>query len=85
MTDRVLERAGWSCRWIKRRAAATGLPPSTCCQTFRATRYHGVPFERGDARAHAADRGGHALPKTTKLYDRTADTVTVDEIECIVI
>ena len=27
----------------------------------------------------------HASPKTTKLYDRTADTVTVDEIERIVI
>ena len=28
---------------------------------------------------------GHASPKTTKLYDRTADTVTVDEPERIVI
>ena len=28
---------------------------------------------------------GHASPKTTKLYGRTADTVTVDEIERIVI
>ena len=28
---------------------------------------------------------GHASPKTTKLYDRTADTVTVDEIERIVL
>ena len=28
---------------------------------------------------------GNASPKTTKLYDRTADTVTVDEIERIVI
>ena len=27
----------------------------------------------------------HASPKTTKLYDRTADTVTVDEIERIMI
>ena len=27
----------------------------------------------------------HTSPKTTKLYDRTADTVTVDEIERIVI
>ena len=28
---------------------------------------------------------GHASAKTTKLYDRTADTITVDEIERIVI
>ena len=37
----------------------------------------------------AADQGstiaGHAPPKTTRLYDRTADTVTVDEIERILI
>ena len=34
---------------------------------------------------HAQQIAGHASPKTTKLYDRTADTVTVDEIERIVI
>ena len=28
---------------------------------------------------------GHASPKTTKLYDRTADRITLDEIERIVI
>ena len=28
---------------------------------------------------------GHASPKTTKLDDRTADAITVDEIERIVI
>ena len=35
--------------------------------------------------AHPANRGRHASPKTTKLYDPMADTVTVDEIERIVI
>ena len=34
---------------------------------------------------HAQQIAGHASPKTTKLYDRTADTITVDEIEHIVI
>ena len=38
----------------------------------------------GGRRAPALARG-HASPKTTKLYDRTAATVTVDEIERIVI
>ena len=28
---------------------------------------------------------GHASPKTTKLSDRTADTISLDEIERIVI
>ena len=45
---------------------------------------HGVSVEWGDARTRAADRRAR-LPKTTKLYDRTADTITVDEIERIVI
>ena len=34
---------------------------------------------------HAQQIAGHRSPKTTKLYDRTADTVTVGEIERIVI
>ena len=37
--------------------AAAGLPPSTCCHTFRATGDHGVAVDRGDSRARAADRG----------------------------
>ena len=39
----------------------------------------------GGTLEHAQQIAGHASPKTTKLYDRTADTVTVDEIERIVI
>ena len=34
---------------------------------------------------HAQQIAGHASPRTTKLYDRTADTVTLEEIERIVI
>ena len=56
LTGRALERRV-ALAMIKRRAAAAGLPPSTCCHTFRATGDHGVLVERGDARARAADRG----------------------------
>ena len=45
---------------------------------------HGVSVKRGDPRARSADRRAR-VAKTTKLYDRTADTVTADEIERIVI
>ena len=69
---------------IKRRAAAAGLPPSTCCHTFRATGITAY-LSNGGTLEHAQQIAGHASPKTTKLYDRTADTVTVDEIERIVI
>ena len=69
---------------IKRRSAVADLPPSTCCHTFPGDGDHGVLFERG-TREQAQQIAGHASPKTTKLYDRTADTLTVDEIERIVL
>ena len=69
---------------IKRRAAAADLPPSTCCHTFRATGITAY-LSNGGTLEHAQRIAGHASPKTTKLYDRTADTITVDEIERIVI
>ena len=69
---------------IKRRAAEADLPPSTCCHTFRATGITAY-LSNGGTLEHAQQIAGHASPKTTKLYDRTADTITVDEIERIVI
>ena len=69
---------------IKRRAAAADLPPSTCCHTFRATGITAY-LSNGGTLEHAQRIAAHASPKTTKLYDRTADTITVDEIERIVI
>ena len=69
---------------IKRRAAAAGLPASTCCHTFRATGITAY-LSNGGTLKHAQQIAGHASPRTTKLYDRTADTVTLDEIERIVI
>ena len=69
---------------IKRRAAAADLPPSTCCHTFRATGIT-ASLSNGGTLEHAQQIAGHASPKTTKLYDRPADTITVDEIERIVI
>ena len=69
---------------IKRRAATADLPPSTCCHTFRATGITAY-LSNGGTLEHAQQIAGHASPKTTKLYDRTADTITVDEIEHIVI
>ena len=83
LTGRALERR-LVLAMIKRRAAAAGLPPSTCCHTFRATGITEYP-SNGGTLERAQQIAGHASPKTTKLYDRTADTVTVDEIERILI
>ena len=69
---------------IKRRAAPAGLPPSTCCHTFRATGITAY-LSNGGTLEHAQRVAGHASPKTTKLYDRTADAISLDEIERIVI
>ena len=62
---------------VKRRAAAE-LPASTCCHTSRAT---GLPayLSNGGTLEHAQRIAGHASPKTTKLYDRTADAISLDE------
>ena len=83
LTGRALDRR-LVLAMIKRRAAAAGLPPSTCCHTFRATGITAY-LSNGGTLEHAQQIAGHASPKTTKLYDRTADRVTVDEIERIVI
>ena len=83
LTGRALDRR-LVLAMIKRRASAAGLPPSTCCHTFRATGITAY-LSSGGTLEHAQQIAGHASPKTTKLYDRTADTVTVDEIERIVI
>ena len=67
---------------IQRRAAAAGLPPSTCCHTFRATGITAY-LSNGGTLEHAQQIAGHASPPPTKLYDRTADTISVDKIERI--
>ena len=78
LTGRALERRV-VLAMIKRRPAAAGLPPSTCCHTFRATGITAY-LSNGGTLEHAQQIAAHASPKTTKLYDRTADTLTVDEI-----
>ena len=83
LTGRALQRRV-VLAMIKRRAAAAELPPSTCCHTFRATGITAY-LSNGGTLEHAQQIAGHASPKTTKLYDRTGDTVTIDEIERIVI
>ncbi len=83
LTGRMLGRRA-VLAMIKRRAAGAGLPASTCCHTFRATGITAY-LSNGETLEHAQQIAGHASPKTTKLYDRTADTISLDEIERIVI
>ncbi len=69
-------------RMIKRRAKAAGLPYSTCCHTFRATGITAY-LENGGTIENAQAIAAHESPRTTKLYDRAGDQITLDEVERI--
>ena len=71
-------------RMVKRRAQGAGLPSSTCCHTFRATGITAY-LENGGTIENAQAIAAHESPRTTKLYDRTSDDITLDEVERIVI
>jgi site-specific recombinase XerD len=67
---------------IKRRAEAAALPYSTCCHTFRAT---GITtyLQNGGTLEHAQTIANHESPRTTKLYDRTREELSFEEVERI--
>lgn len=69
-------------RMIKRRAKKAGLPPEICCHTFRATGITAY-LNNGGTLERAQQIAAHSSPRTTKLYDRTNDELTLDEIERI--
>lgn len=71
-------------RMIKRRANDAGLPLTTCCHTFRATGITAY-LENGGTIENAQAIAAHESPRTTKLYDRTSDNITLDEVERILI
>ncbi len=71
-------------RMVKRRGIEAGLPFSTCCHTFRATGITAY-LENGGTIENAQAIAAHESPRTTKLYDRTGDEITLDEVERIVI
>ena len=69
-------------RMVKRRVKSAELGVAANCHTFRAsgiTAYllNGGTLERAQAIA------GHESPRTTQLYDRTADDITLEDIERI--
>ena len=71
-------------RMIRRRAHAAGVETAIGCHTFRATGITAY-LENGGTLEHAQQIAAHESPRTTKLYDRTSDQITLDEIERIVI
>jgi len=69
-------------RMVKVRGKTIGLPASTCCHTFLATGITAY-LENGGTIEKAQAIAAHASPRTTKLYDRTSDVLTLEEIEKI--
>ena len=67
---------------IQRRAAELGMRIRIGCHTFRATG-NTAYLEAGGTLENAQAMAAHESPRTTKLYDRTGDEITLDEIERI--
>jgi integrase/recombinase XerD len=71
-------------RMIRRRTAEAGYKVKLGCHTFRATGLTAY-MEAGGTLENAQAMAAHESPRTTKLYDRTSDEITLDEVERITI
>jgi len=69
-------------RMIHRRAVAAGIHAPIGNHTFRATGITAY-LGNGGALEHAQSMAAHESPRTTKLYDRTKERLTQDEVERI--
>jgi site-specific recombinase XerD len=69
-------------RMIRRRAAAAGIHAPIGNHSFRATGITAY-LANGGALEHAQEMAAHESPRTTKLYDRTKERLTQDEVERI--
>lgn len=67
---------------LQRRVAGAGLNTAVCNHTFRATGITAY-LQNGGTLENAANIANHASTRTTQLYDRRPDDVTLDEIERI--
>lgn len=69
---------------IKRRSEHAGISSLITCHTFRAT---GITtyLKNGGSIENAQYIAAHESPRTTKLYDRRMEEVSLDEIERIII
>jgi len=81
LTDQSMTQAdAW--RMIRRRATAAGIHAPIGNHSFRATGITAY-LANGGALEHAQKMAAHESPRTTKLYDRTKERLTQDEVERI--
>ena len=81
LTDNPMDRVDvWA--MVKRRQKAAGLSPTGSCHTWRGSGI--TEYLRNGGNLEAAQQiAAHESSRTTKLYDRTDEEVTLDEIEKI--
>lgn len=71
-------------RMLRRRALAAGIDTEICCHTFRATGI--TAYLKNGGQLEIAQRmANHESARTTGLYDRRSDEVSLDEVERIAI
>jgi site-specific recombinase XerD len=81
LTERPMQQANAWCM-VRRRAVAAGILAPIGNHTFRATGITAY-LANGGALEHAQEMAAHESPRTTKLYDRTKERLTQDEVERI--
>jgi site-specific recombinase XerD len=67
---------------IRRRASKAGIETKIGCHTFRATGIT-IYLTNGGDLEKAQQMAAHESPRTTKLYDRRSDVVSLDEVEVV--
>jgi len=78
LTGRRLDRSdAWA--MVRRRARAAGIATPVCNHTFRGTGITAY-LSNGGTLEKARQMAAHASTRTTQLYDRREDRVTLDEI-----
>ncbi len=83
LTRTVLPQAN-AYAMIRRRAAAAGIETKLGNHSFRATGITAY-LKNGGTLEKAAAMANHASTRTTQLYDRRRDEVSLDEVERIMI
>jgi site-specific recombinase XerD len=82
LSDRALDRED-AFHMVRRRASKAGIETKIGCHTFRATGIT-IYLTNGGDLEKAQQMAAHESPRTTKLYDRRSDVVSLDEVEKVV-
>jgi integrase/recombinase XerD len=67
---------------VRRHTATARFTQKLGCHTFRATGITAY-LDGGGSLENAQAMAAHESPRMTKLYDRTGDKITLDEVERI--